>query len=273
MSHQLAGKVAIVTGASSGIGAATAHVLARHGVHVVLAARRRDHLDEHARDIIAAGGSCIAVQTDVTDSAQVTRLAARAGETFGPLDILVNNAGVNWTKPLVETPPEEIARLVTVNLLGAMLMTRAVLPDMLARHAGTIISVGSVQSRVPIEPLYAASKFGVRGFSLALRRQTAGSGVTASLVTPGNIRTGMTAALDERMPGPEIVADAIARLAVAPRREMIVPLKYHAIVWLDTVLPMLADAAFQWRHRGDTAAGGTGTLPAYARPAPARASE
>jgi short-subunit dehydrogenase len=155
--------------------------------------------------------------------------------------------------------------LLQVNLLGMMVLTRAVLPEMQRRHQGVIISVGSVASHVAIEPLYSATKFGVRGFSLALRRQRAVSGISVCRVTPGNIRTQMTSALHDRMPEPELVARAIANLVNHPRREVIVPLKYQGIVWLDKLLPGIADFAFHWRHRRDREQGNYSNLPAYVR--------
>ena len=266
MSQALTGKVAIVTGASSGIGAATAHELAQRGVHVVLAARRTHELEAEAHTITKAGGSALAVPTDVTDEVQVARLVELTRQAFGPVDILVNNAGANWLKPLAETPASEMIGLLQVNLLGTMLMTQMVLPEMRKRRAGAVISVGSVASHVAVEPLYSATKFGVRGFSLALRRQLAGSGISVSLVTPGNIRTRMTSGLDERMPGPELVARTIADLAVKPRREVIVPFKYHAVIWLDRLLPGIADLAFSMRNRTRSGPGTSNdNLPSYAR--------
>src|SRR5205823_13296737 len=184
MPQSLIGKVAIVTGASSGIGAATARELARRGAWVVLAARRTDELAAQVHAITEAGGRAIAVPTDVTDATQVMRLVERTREAYGRTDVLVNNAGANWMKPLAETSADEIIRLLQVNLLGAMLLTHAVLPEMLQRRHGTIISVGSVAGHVASEPLYSATKFGVRGFSLALRRQLTGSGISVCLVTP-----------------------------------------------------------------------------------------
>jgi short-subunit dehydrogenase len=225
----------------------------------------RNELEAQVHLITEAGGQAIAVPTDITDGAQVMQLAERTREVFGPVDVLVNNAGANWAKPLAETSADEISRLLQVNLLGAMLVTHAVLPEMQQRLHGTIISVGSIASHVAIEPLYSATKFGVRGFSLALRRQLAGSGISVSLVTPGNIRTSMTSGLRERMPEPELVAATIANLVVHPRREVIVPLKYHAIVWLDQLLPGIADFLFHWRHRQDRQQGNYSNLPAYAR--------
>lgn len=265
MSQSLRDNVVIITGASSGIGAAAAREFARRGARVVLAARRADRLEAQAHAISQEGGRPIAVPTDVTNAAQVMRLVKRALEVSGRIDVLLNNAGANWTKPLADTTMDEIIHLVQVNLLGAMLLTSAVLPEMQQRRHGAIISVGSVASHVAIEPLYSATKFGVRGFSLALRRQLAGSNISVSLVTPGNVRTRMTSGLQERMPEPEVIASAIANLAIHPRRELIIPFKYHGIVWLDEFLPEIADFLFHWRHRRDREQGNYGNLPAYAR--------
>lgn len=265
MPQTVVDKVVIVTGASSGIGAATAREFARQGALVVLAARRTDALKEQVATITEEGGRALAIPTDVTEIEQVIQLVERTRATFGPIDILVNNAGANWGKPFVDTSADEITNLLQVNLLGAMLLTRVVLPEMQQRHAGAIISVGSVASHVAIEPLYSAAKSGVRGFSLALRRQLAGSGISVSLVSPGNIHTQMTSAIQERMPEPEFVARTIVSLVSTPRREVILPLKYHSIVWLDRLLPGLADFAFYWRHRQDRQQGNYSNLPAYAR--------
>lgn len=263
MSRSLDGSVVLVTGASSGIGAATATEFGRQAARVVIAARRSGMLEERAREVVEAGGRALAIPTDVTDPAQVSHLVERTSKEFGPVDILVNNAGVNWSRRLAETSPDEVRQVMSVNLLATVQLTLAVLPDMQRRRTGTIISVGSVAGHVPIEPLYSATKFGVRGFSLALRRQLSGSGVSVCLVSPGNIRTEMTRSLDEEMPGPEAVAKAIVRIAKRPRRDLVVPNKYLGVVWLDRVAPGLADAAFSWRHRGQPEGS---KMPAYAEP-------
>jgi short-subunit dehydrogenase len=149
---------------------------------------------------------------------------------------------------LASSPPEEVIGLLEVNLLGAILLTRAVLPGMLERRRGAVISVGSLSGRVAMEPLYSASKYGVRGFSLALRRQLAGSGVSVSLVSPGNVDTAMTAHVRAAMPKPELVATTIADLVTHPRREVVVPRRHYAIAWLEQVLPGMADLACRRRH-------------------------
>jgi short-subunit dehydrogenase len=241
-------EVAIVTGASSGIGAATACELVRRGARVVLAARREDMLHEQQQAIRAAGGEAVSIPTDVSDPEQLSRLVAGAEAAFGRVDVLVNNAGADWRLPLAATTSDDLARLVQVNLLGAMLLTRAVLPGMLERGHGTIIFVGSLSGRVAMEPAYSATKYGLRGFSLALRRQVAGSGVSVSLVSPGNIRTDMTRHVNGRMPEPSIVAEAICELIGRPRREVVVPRRHYAIAWLEALLPSAADRAHRWRH-------------------------
>lgn len=237
------GKVAIITGASSGIGAATALELARRGARVVLAARRQDELAGVEAAIKAAGGEALAVPTDVTDKRQLERLVARTNEAFGRIDILVNNAGVGSRTAFAETSGEEIEAALSVNLVGAMLLTRLALPGLLERRQGTIIAVASVAGHIGTSPIYSATKFGLRGFCIGLRRELLKSGVSVSLVSPGFIRTSITNGRRSRMPGPEIVARAIARLAVHPRREVVVPGSYRLAIWAERALPGMADRA------------------------------
>lgn len=245
----LSEQIALVTGASMGIGAATARHLARRGAQVVLVARGAQQLQEQASLINAEGGKAMAIPADISDPRQVERLIADTRDAFGRLDVLVNNAAIGWTKLFAHSSTSEIRQMVAINLTGATLVTRAVLPEMLNRHRGTIINVASVSGRVAVEPLYSATKYGLRGFSLSLRRQLTDSGVSVCLVSPGKIRTNMTRDSNEPMDEPEIVAEAIAKLIINPRREVVVPRKYYAMVWLEQALPSLADRAYQWRHR------------------------
>ena len=244
----LEGRVAIVTGASSGIGAATAGELARRGAHVVLAARRADALHARADALRARGGDALVVPTDVTDRQQLSHLVKEAEAAFGPVDVVVNNAGRFWRTAFACSEPDDFVDVIDVNLVAAMLLTRMVLPGMLERRKGALVYVGSLSGRVAMEPVYSATKYALRGFALGLRRQVAGSGVSVSLVAPGNVRTDMTRHISESLPEPEVVASAVADLVVRPRREVIVPRKHYAIAWLEQMSPTLADVTHRRRN-------------------------
>lgn len=244
----LVGQVAIVTGGSSGIGAATARELAARGAQVIVAARRIEELNARVAEITAAGGEAMAVATDMAEPEEVDRLVKGTVSSFGKVDIVVNAAGANWRTSFAESPIEDITRLLNVNLTGAILLTRAALPGMLERRHGAIISIGSLSGRVAMEPLYSATKYGLRGFSLALRRQLDGTGVSVSLVAPGNIRTAMTSDVVARKAEPELVARTVADLIAHPRREVVVPRRHYVIAWLEQALPGVADRAYRWRH-------------------------
>lgn len=241
----LANEVVIVTGASSGIGAATAKELARYGAQVVLAARREDELAKQVAEITSAGNQAVAIPTDISDSTQITRLVDQVLERFGRVDVLVNNAGVGWQKPFVDESVERIDQMLDINLRGAILATHAVLPGMLERRDGAIIAVASVAGHIAVSSLYSATKYGLRGFMLALRRELAGTGVTASVVSPGFIRTALSGDSRFPMPGPQLVARAIADLVVKPRREVIVPGYYVPLVAIGNSLPQLLDVGLR----------------------------
>lgn len=239
-SEQQARRVIVLTGASSGIGRATAHELAARGHALALAARRADALAALARELDPSGSRVIAVPTDVTRDGDRQALVAAAREHFGHLDVLVNNAGVTVERGWWWDDPDPL-RVLRVNLEAPIELTRLVLPEMRTRSSGHVVNIGSVAGQVPFNGMYSASKFGLRGFSLALRRELLGTGVSVSLISPGFVRSEMTRAARLPMPGPEVVARAVADVLERPRREVIVPGAYRLIVGLDALWPGLVD--------------------------------
>ncbi|MEU5694883.1 SDR family NAD(P)-dependent oxidoreductase [Actinosynnema sp. NPDC020468] len=190
MTENLEGKVALVTGASSGIGAATAVALAGAGAAVVVGARRVDRLREVAERITGAGGRVLAVELDVTDEASGEASVARAVAEFGGVDVLVNNAGVMLLGPVEGADTTDWTRMVSTNLLGAMFLTRAALPHLVARK-GAVVQVSSTAGRLARAggAVYAATKFGLNAFSEALRLEVSGRGVRVVVVEPGVVET------------------------------------------------------------------------------------
>ena len=196
MTVSLAGTVALVTGASSGIGEATAVALATQGAAVSMVARRRDRLEQVAERIKGAG-SVAFYEADITDEDQVQRVVGQTVAEFGRLDILVNNAGVMLKGPIVGAPTEEWRQMVNINLLGLLYCTHAALPYLLRaaeeepRHVADIVNVSSVAGRVAQQNsgVYNATKFGVGAFSESLRREVSSRHVRVTVVEPGSVVT------------------------------------------------------------------------------------
>ena len=186
----LRGRVAVVTGASSGIGAAVARALAGEGAHVALAARRKDALRE-VQGGLDEGARSLVFPADVTDRARVDSLVSRAEEELGPVDVLVNCAGVMYYTLMSNVREEEWARTVEVNCKGALNCIGAVLPGMLERGRGHIVTISSDAGRkvFPGLAVYSASKFFVEALSQGLRLETAGTGLKVTTVQPGNVAT------------------------------------------------------------------------------------
>jgi Short-chain dehydrogenases of various substrate specificities len=235
--------VAIITGASMGLGQAISQALAQAGYRLVLAARSQEQINRMAAEFVLAGGEAIAVPTDVTKPADLERLVKVSLAQFGRIDVLVNNAGVSEAfEPALEG--DTIAdRTMHTNLLALMQLTRLVLPTMKTQRSGHIINIASVAGHValPERSSYATSKHGVRGFSEALRRELRPMGIKVSMVSPGFIRTEMTREMRIPMPGPEIVARAVLSLLRRPRPEIVVPWYYHFPIWLNRCCPSLVD--------------------------------
>ena len=185
------GAIAVVTGASSGIGEATAVALAQRGAKVVLAARRLDRLESMADRITRAGGTALAVPCDVTDDGELRTLRGVVEEAFGPVDVLVNNAGIPGGGELATLDYDQIRTVVEVNVLGVMFGTRAFLPGMLARGHGHIVNVASLAGRfaTPGASVYTASKHAVVAFSEAVNSEVEGRSVHVTAVNPGLVAT------------------------------------------------------------------------------------
>jgi NADP-dependent 3-hydroxy acid dehydrogenase YdfG len=194
----LAGRAVLVTGASSGIGRATARALAAAGARVGLAARRDERLQELEEEIARGGGEAIALPTDVTDYTQAEAMARHAAETFGVVDVLVNAAGIMLPAPIAGADPADWRTMVDVNLLGVLYATRAVLPGMLERGEGHIVNVSSTSGRVasPLFSVYAATKFGLGAFTEVLRKEVHPGRVRVTLFEPGPTRSELGSHVD-----------------------------------------------------------------------------
>ena len=195
-------KLAIVTGASRGIGRDVALMLAARGAHVVAAARG-DHAGDTVSAIGAAGGRAEAGSLDVTDSAAVDALVTGVLERHGRIDILVNNAGIARDQLLMRMKRDDWDQVIATNLTAAFTCTQAVIKPMIKQRAGRIISISSVVGQVGNagQSNYAASKAGLIGFSRALAREVASRGITVNVVAPGLIETDMTRAITGKAQG------------------------------------------------------------------------
>ncbi|MGZ4177227.1 MAG: SDR family NAD(P)-dependent oxidoreductase [Solirubrobacteraceae bacterium] len=237
--HELTGTVALVTGASSGIGEATAVALAEQGATVALAARRRDRIDTLAARIADGGGTALAIEADVGIQEQAEALVERTVSELGRLDTVVNNAGVMLLGPAVDAPLEEWERMIDINVKGLLYCAHAALPHLLAaaqdspRRVADMVNNSSVAGRVARSGsgVYNLTKHGVGAFSESLRQEVTGRHVRVSLVEPGAVATELAShnrpeireqmqqrfGNIERMQS-EDIADAIAYIVTRPWR-------------------------------------------------------
>jgi len=187
----IAGKVVVITGASSGLGEATARLLSAQGAAVVLGARRVDRIEALADELTAAGGKALAVATDVTDAGQVRRLVDAAVQAYGRIDVMINNAGLMPQSLLERLKVDEWDRMIDVNLKGVLYGIAAALPHMQRQKGGQIINVSSVAGHKvgPGSAVYAATKHAVRALSEGLRQEVKPYGIRTTVISPGAVAT------------------------------------------------------------------------------------
>ena len=248
---RLAGRVAIVTGASAGIGEATARVLAGAGMRVAVCARRRERLDRLAADLAATGREAAVDGLDVTDAGAVRAMVDDVASRWGSIDVLVNNAGRGLSATVEDTKPEEFRALLELNVMAVFTATQAVLPWMRRSGRGHIINVSSIVGRrgVPYRGAYSATKFALGGLSEALRVELRGTGIDVSLVYPIGTATEFHDVESRRAgqgrQGPiqssEHVARCILRCVRRPRAE-VYPFRPSWLLALASVIaPRLVD--------------------------------
>ena len=239
MTTPLADTVALVTGASSGIGEATARSLSARGAAVALVARRRDRLDKVAETISADGGNALVLDADLTDPDQATDAVRRAAGDLGRLDIVVNNAGLLYPGPVAEAPHGEWERMIAINVNGVLNVTRAALPHLVAaaaqdpRHVADIVNISSTGGRVARSgtAVYSLTKFGINAFSESLRQELLANRVRVGLVEPGTVETELAShTRDELREGiaqitqsiellrPDDIAEAVVYIVTRDRR-------------------------------------------------------
>lgn len=256
----LRGAVAVITGASAGIGRATAWALAGKGAHVVVAARRQARLEELAQEIERRGGQALAVPCDVSRREEVDALRERVEEVFGRCDVLVNNAGIPGGGPFDQLTMDQIEAVVRTNLLGVLYGTKAFLPMMLAAGRGHVVNVASLAGRyaVPGAAVYSATKHGVVAFSEALHFELEDRGILVTTVNPGLVHTEGFPHRDARdrfgvpVMGPMRVADVIVEVVERGRApEVSVPRVLGAM----QAVRVLAPPVYRWGVRRALARG------------------
>ncbi len=248
------GKIALVTGASSGIGAEIALRLAKDGMHVLLVARRADRLQEMQRRIETEGGKADWFACDLGDFNQLEALITQIKVRFGAPEILVNNAGFGWYGYLKDMPWNEADDLLRVNIVALTRLTQAFMPQMTARNSGHIINLGSIVGVMPNQgiALYSGSKAYVDAFTTALHRELRGTQVHAGVIRPGPVKTeffDLSAKLpgSTRIPGEQLaatsaqVADEIIRQLNHPKRFRFVPGWMRVTAWVEFYFGWVVD--------------------------------
>lgn len=237
------GSVAVITGASRGIGAAVARAAAAKGARVALLARDESDLKEV---LDSCGGNGVAIGCDIADRAAVEETIARAARELGPADILVNNAGAGHFGKIVDADVEVFERLIRLNYLGTVYATKAVLPSMIARGSGHIVNIASIVARTsaPFEAAYSASKFAVAGFTDALWLEARPKGIGVSMIDPGPVATDFFRARGSEYARafpkpvkPDVVARAVIKAVERNRYEQFIPGWLRVAPTMQALLP------------------------------------
>lgn len=250
---ELKGRTVLLTGASGGIGRPSALRVAAAGARVVLFARTEAPLAALAAEVAAAGGEALAIPGDVSRPEDCERAVSEATRRFGGVDALVNNAGIGYLRGLTEATEAEITRMVDVNLLGTVRMTRAALPALLQRPGAAIVNIGSMAGRVaPVHyAYYSATKFALSGLTESWRRELGPRGVRVTLLLPAAVETpfvdraGRSRALGKGPAGtilrPDQVASALLQALRRHPPDLYVPGSNRAFAWVNLIFPGISD--------------------------------
>ncbi len=251
MGYDLQGKVVLITGASSGIGRATAVEFHRAGSRVVVAARSKDKLDALAAEL--GGDRVLAVKMDVTSESDRTLVLEKSREAFGSIDVLVNNAGWASFGTVQRIPMANVEKMVALNLIAPIALAREVIPEMLERGSGQIINISSVVGfqAIPRMTVYSATKAALNGFTTGLRMELKGTGIDVLLVAPGSTNTSFFDVADaidakasrvaETQYTPQRVALAVVASSRKRRREVVLTADGKMITWIRRFSPRVAD--------------------------------
>ncbi|MBQ8995084.1 MAG: SDR family oxidoreductase [Oscillospiraceae bacterium] len=256
---KLDNKNVAITGASSGIGKATALHVAKEGANVALIARNRERLEETAEAVRALGRKAVVIEADVTDAEKVKEAVDTAIRELGSLDVFHCNAGIYLRCPAKDLRMDQIRKLMEVDFFGCLNCVYAVLPYFLERKSGTIVTTCSMDGKkgVPPDAAYVAAKFAMNGFFQVLRQELRGTGVHAAIIYPSRMDTPQIRHVDcpsiTPKGDPDLVAKAVVKAVVKKKKELMVPsFSCHLLTWADAISPSLSDWLVRINHLDGT---------------------
>ncbi len=250
---KLDGVKTILTGAAGGIGAETAKALAAQGAAIALLGRNRAVLDELSNSINSTGGSSLVIEADLLDAAQRDAAVDQAVKELGGVDLLINNAGQQSFRPFAEEDPAVLERIIRLNTITPMLITRRLLPQMIEKDHGRIVNIGSTFGSIGFAwfAAYSASKFGLRGFTEALRRELADTNIGVTYIAPRAVKTKLNSSavyqmaqeVKMNMDEPAWVASRIVESVVSGKKELYLGFPESLFVRINALFPRLVDKA------------------------------